>query len=101
VRRRSGHGRIAVCFYDRRRDPRNFLIDRECASSTNGGAAWRNSRVTPGNFPSLGGQDVLVAPDYMGDYDSIVSDATNQTAGFIGSYASNAAGNPNVITNQF
>src|SRR5262249_18427826 len=42
-------GRIAVCFYDRRNDAANFLIDRYCASSTNG-KKWTNSRITLTQF---------------------------------------------------
>lgn len=94
-------GRIGICFYDRRRDPNNFLIDRYCASSTNGGGSWTNTKITPVNFSSLIGQDVLVAPDYMGDYDSVAADSSGQASGFIDSYSSNAAGNPNVMTNHF
>jgi hypothetical protein len=94
------NGRLTVCFYDRRRDPRNFMVDRECASSTNGGVNWRNARVTASNYPSTVGQDVLVARDYKGDYDGLASDSLDQSTGFVGSYASNAAGNPNVMTNQ-
>jgi hypothetical protein len=30
-------GKLGVCFYDRRRDPKNFRIDRECAKSANQG----------------------------------------------------------------
>jgi hypothetical protein len=95
------NGRIGICFYDRRRDPNNFLIDRYCAASTNGGGSWSNAKVTPASFPSLVGQDVLVAPDYMGDYDTVAADSSGQSAGFIDSYSSNAAGNPNVMTNRF
>jgi len=94
-------GRIGVCFYDRRRDLNNFLIDRYCASSTNGGGTWRNTKITPTNFPSLVGQDVLVAPDYMGDYDTLVADSTGQSSGFLDSYSNNGGGNPNVMTNRF
>ena len=94
-------GRIGVCFYDRRRDPNNFLIDRYCASSTNGGGTWTNIKITAANFSSLIGQDVLVAPDYMGDYDSITADSSGESTGFLDSYSSNAAGNPNVMTNHF
>jgi len=93
-------GRIGICFYDRRRDPNNFLIDRFCAASTNGGK-WSNTKITAANFPSLVGQDMLVAPDYMGDYDTVAVDSIGQSAGFIDFYSSNAAGNPNVMTNRF
>jgi hypothetical protein len=69
-------GRLAVCFYDRQWDPNNFLIDRVCASSTNYGASWHNSRITRAGFPSVVGQDIFVTPDYMGDYEAVVSDIT-------------------------
>ncbi len=94
-------GRIGVCFYDRRRDPNNFLIDRYCAASTNGGRSWTNTKITPTNFASLIGQDVLVAPDYMGDYDTLAADSSGLSSGFIDSYSNNAVGNPNVMTNRF
>ncbi len=95
------NGRIGVCFYDRRRDLNNFLINRYCVLSSNAGRTWHNRKITPQNFPSIVGQNVLVAPDYMGDYDTVATDSTGQSAGFIGSYSSNAAGNPNVMTNHF
>jgi hypothetical protein len=94
-------GTLGVCFYDRRRDPNNFLIDRECAKSNNAGASWSNSRVTPASFPSVVGQDVFVASDYMGDYDTVAADATGANSGLIDSFATNAGGNPGVTTNKF
>jgi hypothetical protein len=94
-------GRIGICFYDRRRDPNNFLIDRYCAASNNSGKSWTNTKITPANFSSLAGQDVLVGPDYMGDYDTGAADSSGQSAGFIDTYSSDAAGNPNVMTNRF
>jgi hypothetical protein len=94
-------GSIGICFYDRRRDPNNFLIDRYCATTRNNGQLWSNTKITPANFPAVVGQDVWVAPDYMGDYDGVVADSLGQSAGFIDYYSSNAAGNPNVMTNRF
>jgi hypothetical protein len=94
-------GRIAICFYDRRRDLNNFLSDRYCAASTNGGTKWSNSKITSVNFPSLIGQDELVAADYAGDYDTLAIDSTGKSSGFIDSYSSNSAGNPNVLTNRY
>jgi len=93
-------GRIAICFYDRRRDANNFLIDRFCASSQ-GGNNWTNSRITVMQFPTVVGQDVLVAPDYMGDYDTLSSDALDHHPGFVGGWASNLTGNPVVRTLQY
>ena len=93
-------GRIAICFYDRRNDDANFRIDRYCASSHKG-KRWSNSRITLMSFPTIVGQDVLMAPDYMGDYDTLASDALDRHAGFVGGYASNLAGNPVVRTLQY
>jgi hypothetical protein len=90
-------GRIAICFYDRRNDDANFLIDRYCASS-HGGNIWSNTRITWSHFPTIVGQDVLVAPDYMGDYDTLASDTLDRHAGFLGGYASNLSGSPVVKT---
>ena len=94
-------GKIGICFYDRRRDSNNFLIDRYCASSKNGGRSWTNQKITPTSFASLVGQDELVAPDYMSDYNTVAADGMGQSSGLIDSYSSNAAGNPNVMTNRF
>ncbi len=93
-------GRIAICFYDRRNDPANFRIHRYCASSSNG-KSWANSRITWMQFPAIVGQDVLMAPDYMGDYDTLATDALDLHAGFVGGFASNLTGNPIVRTFQY
>jgi hypothetical protein len=94
------NGRIAVCWYDRRRDDNNFLIDRECGSSTDGGAKWTNKRITPKNYPSVVNQDLEVATDYQGDYDALTSDATDKKAGFLGGFVNTQAGNQNVQANR-
>jgi Neuraminidase (sialidase) len=96
-----GSGRVAICFYDRRNDPRNFKIDRYCANSTNGGATWTNTRITGNNFPSVVGQDVLLYSDYMGDYDAMAADTLGRHSGFIDSYATNAPGYPRAKANKF
>jgi hypothetical protein len=93
-------GRIAICFYDRRRDPANFRIDRFCASSPYG-KNWSNNRITFMQFPTVVGQDVLLAPDYMGDYDTLASDGLDRHAGFVGGFATNLTGNPIVKAFQY
>lgn len=92
-------GRIGICFYDRRRDPNNFLIDRYCANSRNS-VIWQNRKITRLNFPSVVGQDVMLPPDYMGDYDTLASDSTNTYAGFVGGYADNSEGHPVVLESR-
>jgi len=32
-----------VCYYDRRQDPQNTVIDRYCSVSQNQGASWQNT----------------------------------------------------------
>jgi hypothetical protein len=44
---------------------------------------------------------VLLAPDYMGDYDTLASDALNHNPGFVGGFESNLGGNPIVKTAQY
>ena len=96
-----GGGRVAICFYDRRNDPRNFLIDRFCANSTDGGATWTNTRITPRNFSSVTAQDFVLATTYMGDYDTLTTDQLGLHTGFLGSYAVNLPGYPAVKANAF
>lgn len=93
-------GTIAICFYDRRRDVNNFKIDRECAKSANGGTTWVNRKLTAASFPTEVGQDLFVAPDYMGDFDTVATDSTGAHAGFLDAFANNGAGNPNVMVDQ-
>jgi hypothetical protein len=95
-------GAVGVCWYDRRRDPRNFFIDRECAVSRNAGRTWRNHRITQTSFPPSIAADELVNPTYMGDYDTTAADTLGQASGFLGAYGDNTRGNPNVsITPRF
>jgi hypothetical protein len=96
-------GRVAVCFYDRRNDvTNNFLIDRYCANSTDGGAIFAtNTRITGKSFLSVVGQDPLLVPTYMGDYDTLASDTLDLTNNFRGGFADNITGAPNVQENKF
>jgi len=89
-------GKVETCFYDRRRDPNNFLIERYCAGSTNAGVTWSNTRVTRKSFAAVPGQDLLVDPAYMGDYDTVAADFTLLNTGFITAWGDNSAGNPDV-----
>jgi hypothetical protein len=91
-------GTVGICFYDRRMDPANFLIDRFCALSADAGASWKkNKRVTTRRFSATPGQDLLLDPAYMGDYDTLASDFTLGNAGFIGAWGDNSRGNPDVM----
>jgi hypothetical protein len=96
------NGTVGACWYDRRRDPQNFLIDRECASSGDGGKSWDNTLITKRSFSPIIADDLLVNPVYMGDYDGVTADALGQSSGFRGAYGNNANGNPDVrISRRF
>ena len=97
------NGLVGICYYDRSGDPLNFLIERRCGRSSDGGAHWNNFRepVTPSPFLSLTNQDFLLAIDYMGDYDTLASDFTKAHRGFVGAYGDNGRGNPDVKANTF
>lgn len=92
-------GQLAVCFYDRRHDPRNFRIDRYCAFRHRN--HWINNRITKRSFLVIVGQDILVSPDYMGDYDTLASDFDNRRPGFIGAFATNRPGKPTIRSNMY
>ncbi len=94
-------GRIGVCFYDRRNDPNNFLIDRFCASSTNAGVNWSNKKISKKNFAAITCQDFFLDCAYMGDYDGLASDFTKVNTGFIGAWGDNSLGNPDVKASRF
>jgi hypothetical protein len=81
-------GRVASCFYDRRRDPANFRIDRFCTISNDGGRTWSvNARQTARSFMPIHATDGLVNPVYMGDYDTLANEFTLTMKGFVGAYS--------------
>jgi hypothetical protein len=82
----DGWGKVGVCFYDRRHDPQNFMIDRYCAISTDAGTTWLNRRQSSPSWSPIHATDFQVNPFYMGDYDSLASDFTKTTPGFIGAF---------------
>jgi hypothetical protein len=94
----DNNGGVRVVFYDRRRDPRNFLIDTFVGTSLDAGASWTNTRVTPKSFPSIHAQDLVVNPAYMGDYLGISADKLREHAGVIAAWGDNSLGDPNVVS---
>jgi hypothetical protein len=93
-------GNLWSLFYDRRRDPRNFLIDAFLARSTNGGRSWSNTRVTRQRFAPVHLTDEVVNPVYMGDYIGVAADTTGSRAGVIGAWGDNSRGDPNVLVTR-
>jgi hypothetical protein len=92
---------ILVGWYDRRLGP-NTIIDRfvsiETINLAAGGAVTflPNQRVTTASFPVVIGQDPVVNPVYMGDYDQAVSDVQS----FHMTWGDNRLPNPNVPTHR-
>jgi hypothetical protein len=67
---------LAVCWYDRRNDPADALIEYWGVTATVSGATvtWnRNFRISQ-PFPAVYGVDPVLNPTYMGDYDQMAAD---------------------------
>jgi hypothetical protein len=79
-------GKVGVCWYDRRRDPLNYQIDRFCGVSTNAGTTWKDKRESSPSWSPIHATDGLINPFYMGDYDSLASSFTRSSPGFIGAF---------------
>jgi hypothetical protein len=79
-------GQVGVCFYNRREDAFNFRVGRTCAVSRDAGATWRNDQIDIPPFPPIHGTDIFVNTVYLGDYDTLSSDCTGETRGFIGAF---------------
>jgi hypothetical protein len=85
-------GKIAICFYDRRFDPKNLLIDRVCATSLDKGVTWNNTRFTKISFPPKEAADSLYGlydTLLYGLYDTLASDFNQIFPGFVGGYTDN------------
>ena len=90
-------GNLAVCYSDRRNDPNNFLVDHYCSISRDHGATFADMRATPFSFTPDTNTDGIINPVYMGDYDTVSSDATGANAGFFSTFQIQIDGNPDVF----
>jgi len=63
----AADGSLHVLFLDKRWDPANKLLDATWAVSLDGGATWRNERVTAKSFDGDLGRHQSGAP-FIGDY---------------------------------
>jgi hypothetical protein len=97
----DNRGVVGVCFYDRRRNPANDVIDRYCATSQNRGASWSEQQVSAANWTPAHGADDLINSSYIGDYDAISSDFLLQNPGFFSSFEVQTNGNPDVVGARF
>lgn len=100
-------GQLAICYYDRRSSfgitGINSAFDRWCASSTNAGVSWGNSKKNSGGpFAPTPGEDLLLNPFYFGDYDNLTTDGTGANlTKFLGAWAQTKHGNPDVAAFKF
>jgi hypothetical protein len=90
-------GTVYTAFYDKRRDNRNVLMDVVVAGSRDGGRTWTNTRTTQAPFPAVVGQDGVVNPVYMGDYNAVEPDQLGWSRGVLAVYGENSRGDPNVV----
>jgi len=90
-------GNVGLCYYDRRRDPANTVIDRYCSVSENHGASWGEQRVSEASWVPAHAADGVINLNYIGDYDALTSDFLLQNGGFFGAFEVQTKGNPDVV----
>jgi len=90
-------GAVGVCYYDRRQDPQNTVIDRYCSVSQNQGASWQEHRVSAANWIPAHASDEVINLFYIGDYDAQTNDFLLQHGGFFGAFEVQTKGNPDVV----
>jgi hypothetical protein len=74
-------GQVNVSFFDRRLDepdppnhPGNFFIDTFLARSNNGGATWRETRVSHDSWDPSINPPISPSGEFIGDYQGLVAD---------------------------
>ncbi|HZV58867.1 MAG TPA: hypothetical protein VFF42_00905, partial [Candidatus Eremiobacteraceae bacterium] len=94
-------GTVAVCYYDRRADEDNSVIDRYCSASHNHGASWSEHRASNANWVPAHNTDNIINTVYIGDYDAMTSDFLMLNSGFFGAFEVQDNGNPDVVGSKF
>jgi len=94
-------GHVGVCYYDRRANTANTVIDRFCSLSVDRGRSWAEQRVSTSNWLPIHGADGLINTAYIGDYDALTSDALGINGGFVGAFEIETQGNPDVYAKRF
>jgi len=92
-------GSLGVCWYDRSTDPLNFMIGRTCGVSFDHGVSWAYYYFPQNWAPSVD-VDAFVAQNYLGDYDTVASDITGATLGFMGAFGMVSTGPDILVPNQ-
>jgi hypothetical protein len=94
-------GHVGVCYYDRREESDNSVIDRYCSVSRNQGASWTERRVSFSEWLPVHHADGLINTTYIGDYDALTSDFLLASDGFFGTFEIQTNGNPDVVAKKF
>ena len=94
-------GTLAICYFDRRRDPENNGVDHFCSVSHDQGASFTNLRNTPRAFTPTHLTDGLMDPVSFGDYDVVSSDSSGTNAGFFSSFQTQSTGDANIVGVRF
>lgn len=94
-------GTLAICYFDRRRDPDNNGVDHYCSISHDQGASFTNIRNTPKSWAPTHFTDGLMDPASLGDYDGLSSDASGATPGFFSTFQTQVSGNPDIVGAKF
>lgn len=94
-------GTLAICYFDRRRDPQNNGVDHFCSVSHDQGASFSTLRHTVIPFTPTHLTDGLMDPVSFGDYDIVSSDSSGSNAGFFSSFQTQSAGDANIVGARF
>ena len=78
------NGTIAVCYYDRRNDPKNNAFDRYCSISQDEGHTFHDVRQSPKSWMFAENWDRLGF--WLGDYDTVVAPSFGDGDGFFGAF---------------
>lgn len=94
-------GTLAICYFDRRRDPVNNGVDHYCSISKDQGTTFTSIRNTPKSWAPTHFTDGLVNAVSLGDYDGLSSDASGANPGFFTTFQVQLSGNPDVVGARF
>jgi hypothetical protein len=67
-------GQVNVFFFDRRFDPDNFFIDNFLARSNDGGATWRETRLSHDMWDPSINPPISPSGQFIGDYQGLAAD---------------------------
>jgi hypothetical protein len=67
-------GNVQVAYFDRRHDPENFFIDSYLSRSTDGGATFKDTRLSHDMWDPSINPPVSTSGDFVGDYQGFVAD---------------------------